>query len=182
MLLAGAFVVWRKGALFRPPAGGNDEPPPTGLVSRVRRFLAPCHVKLGEAVAYLGSTIGVISVDIKTPGKPRYLGLLALRGSVSGLAWASGKLVAALGPDGIVVVEASDPAKLKKLSALRLAGLVRLDRSVVKWAAPRRAVTLSDRLRTLRDYIRATRAPDSDWKQVARSVRTRHGAHLLSRK
>jgi tRNA A-37 threonylcarbamoyl transferase component Bud32 len=63
-----------------------------------------------------------------------------------------------------------------------LRNLVRLDRSVVKWPASRRAITLSDRLRTLRDYLRAFEEAECDWKVVARSLRTRHRAHALSRK
>ncbi|MDP6439549.1 MAG: lipopolysaccharide kinase InaA family protein [Candidatus Brocadiia bacterium] len=63
-----------------------------------------------------------------------------------------------------------------------LRNLLRLDRSVVKWPASRRAITLSDRLRTLRDYLRAVEGAECDWKMIARSLRTRHRMHALSRK
>ena len=53
-----------------------------------------------------------------------------------------------------------------------LKGLARLDRSVLKWPASRRAVTLSDRLRTLRAYARAVEGEGCDWKRLARALRT----------
>jgi len=62
-----------------------------------------------------------------------------------------------------------------------LTGLVRLDRSVVKWKASRRAVSLCDRLRTLREYVRLQAGAAEGWKDVARRIRTRHRSHALSR-
>jgi len=62
-----------------------------------------------------------------------------------------------------------------------LRNLVRLDRSVVKWPASRRAITRADRLRTLRQYVRLRGGAGADWKQVARAVRTTHLPHALSR-
>jgi tRNA A-37 threonylcarbamoyl transferase component Bud32 len=57
-----------------------------------------------------------------------------------------------------------------------LDNLVRLDRSVVKWAASRQVVTLSDRLRVLREYVRLRSGGAGDWKEIARRIRTRHPA------
>lgn len=64
----------------------------------------------------------------------------------------------------------------------RLRNLVRLDRSVVKWLASRRAVTASDRLRALRAYLALQTDAGEDWKEVARRIRTGHWIHALSRK
>ncbi|MBS3762686.1 MAG: hypothetical protein KGZ25_05195 [Planctomycetes bacterium] len=64
----------------------------------------------------------------------------------------------------------------------KLKNLVRLDRSIVKWPASRQLITLSDRLRVMRDYIRLHEGPDSNWKDIARQVLTRHRLHSLSRK
>ncbi len=64
----------------------------------------------------------------------------------------------------------------------RLRNLARLDRSVVKWRESRQAVTVSDRLRVLRDYLQAEPEAAGDWKQIARRIRTSHAAHALSRR
>lgn len=56
-----------------------------------------------------------------------------------------------------------------------LAALARLDRSIVKWPASRRAISVSDRLRTLRDYIRAVQGSDLDWKPIACYILTGPG-------
>lgn len=63
-----------------------------------------------------------------------------------------------------------------------LQNLVRLDRSVLKWPASRAAISLTDRLRTLRRYIRIRGAGQSDWKDTARKVLTHHRFHALSRR
>jgi len=63
-----------------------------------------------------------------------------------------------------------------------LAALVRLDRSVVKWPASRSTITIADRLRVLRQYVRLRAGATADWKQWARRLRTRHLAHALSRR
>ena len=63
-----------------------------------------------------------------------------------------------------------------------LQNLVRLDRSVVKWAESRRAIAIADRVRTLRRYIRLRAGDGADWKTPARRVRTRHLAHVLGRR
>ena len=75
-------------------------------------------------------------------------------------------------------------ARLQNHVALgtRLRNLIRLDRSVVKRLASRRAITISDRLRTLRVYLALQPELEGDWKRVARRIRTRHVAHALSRK
>lgn len=63
----------------------------------------------------------------------------------------------------------------------RMANLVRLDRSVLKWAASRQSVTLSDRLRVVRSYL--GHYPDwrSQWRQILRTHATRHLRHVLTR-
>ena len=45
----------------------------------------------------------------------------------------------------------------------------------------RRAATVSDRLRTLREYLRLQPELTDDWKQVARGICTKHPAHAPSR-
>jgi len=64
----------------------------------------------------------------------------------------------------------------------RLRNMVRLDRSIVKWPESRRAVTIADRLRTLREYLKLQPGLGDDWKEVARRIRTRHLVHAVSRK
>ncbi|MFP4029639.1 MAG: lipopolysaccharide kinase InaA family protein [Candidatus Brocadiia bacterium] len=60
--------------------------------------------------------------------------------------------------------------------------LVRLDRSIVKWAASRKFLTLSDRLRVLRNYIRLRGGQNRGWKDIARGILTHHRLHSLTRK
>ena len=64
----------------------------------------------------------------------------------------------------------------------RLRNLVRLDRSVVKWRASRRAVTLYDRLRVLRAYLRLQPEGGAGWKQTARRLLTAHALHWPGRR
>jgi len=64
----------------------------------------------------------------------------------------------------------------------RLRNLIRLDRSVMKWPAARRAITVSDRLRTLRAYLALQPQQKENWKAIAHRIRTRHSAHAPSRK
>ena len=75
-------------------------------------------------------------------------------------------------------------ARLRTEVSLRegLRNLVRLDRSVLKWPASREAITLTDRLRVLREYVRLRSGAAGDWKQLARRLRTGHAAHALTRK
>lgn len=75
-------------------------------------------------------------------------------------------------------------ARLRPTVDLRtgLRNLVRLDRSVVKWSASRQEIQLTDRLRVLRHYLRIRCGADTDWKQTARRVATRHTLHALSRR
>ena len=73
-------------------------------------------------------------------------------------------------------------ARLQREVSLQegLAGLVRLDRSVLKWSASRNLITVADRLRVLREYVRL-RAATADWKGWARTIRTRHLLHAVTR-
>jgi len=64
----------------------------------------------------------------------------------------------------------------------RLRNLVRLDRSVLKWRASRRAVTHYDRLRVLRAYLRLQPDAGAGWKQTARRLLTAHALHSLARR
>ena len=64
----------------------------------------------------------------------------------------------------------------------RLGNLVRLDRSIVKWAESRQVVHRSDRLRLWRDYLQLYPQWTGQWKSLARKFRTSHLAHRLSRK
>ena len=63
----------------------------------------------------------------------------------------------------------------------RLANLLRLDRSVVKWAASRRAVAPADRLRTLRCYLARYPEWESRWGRIARRHARGHTRHYLAR-
>jgi TP53 regulating kinase-like protein len=63
----------------------------------------------------------------------------------------------------------------------RLANLLRLDRSVMKWAASRRAVGPKDRLRLLRAYLARYPQWSARWGEVARRYGSRHLLHRLSR-
>ncbi len=63
----------------------------------------------------------------------------------------------------------------------RLANLLRLDRSVVKWAASRRAVAPADRLRTLRCYLARYPEWESRWGRIARRHARRRTRHYLAR-
>jgi 3-deoxy-D-manno-octulosonic acid kinase len=64
----------------------------------------------------------------------------------------------------------------------RMGNLMRLDRSIVKWGATRRAVGLLDRIRTLRAYLE--RYPE--WRgsegRIARRYGSRHLRHYASRR
>lgn len=63
----------------------------------------------------------------------------------------------------------------------RMANLVRLDRSVMKWEASRRAVSLKDRLRVARCYLRSYHGWRAQWGQIVRDYGSRHLRHFLSR-
>ena len=84
--------------------------------------------------------------------------------------------------EAIVCVVDFKKARLMDRVALkaRLRGMVRLDRSVVKWPASRRAVTVTDRLRVLRNYLRLQPEAGGNWKDIARRVRTSHAPHAVS--
>lgn len=64
----------------------------------------------------------------------------------------------------------------------RMRNLLRLDRSVLKWPASRRAVGPLDRLRVLRFYL--DRYPEwrRRWGEIARNNVTSHGLHRLTRR
>lgn len=73
--------------------------------------------------ALLASTVGIITVDLKDPAKPRYLGVLPLGGSVNAMALVGGdRLAVALGQDGVVLADISDLKSPRKLSRIRLSG------------------------------------------------------------
>ncbi len=63
----------------------------------------------------------------------------------------------------------------------RMANLVRLDRSIVKWAASRRTVDLTDRLRVLHSYLRRYPQWRDQWARIARKYGGRHLRHSFSR-
>ncbi len=63
----------------------------------------------------------------------------------------------------------------------RLANLLRLDRSVVKWAASRQAVGPVDRLRVLRCYLARYAEWGGCWGRIARRHASRYPRHYLSR-
>lgn len=64
----------------------------------------------------------------------------------------------------------------------RMANLVRLDRSVVKWGAARRAVGLLDRLRVLRHYVARYPRWRGDAGRLVRAYGSRHLRHYLGRR
>lgn len=86
--------------------------------------------------------------------------------------------------DPEVLVIDFDKARVKNSVPLekRLKNLLRLDRSVLKWPSTRKMVGLTDRIRLWRDYL--TRYPKwaTRWKELARTHRTKHALHVLSRK
>jgi 3-deoxy-D-manno-octulosonic acid kinase len=64
----------------------------------------------------------------------------------------------------------------------RMANLLRLDRSILKWPESRRTVSRSDRLRVLRAYLSRYAEWRSEWRETARRYATRHRAHILTRR
>lgn len=60
--------------------------------------------------------------------------------------------------------------------------LIRLDRSILKWPASRDVISLNDRLRVFREYIKARCGPDTDWKTRLLQLRPHHWLHYLGRK
>lgn len=76
-----------------------------------------------------------------------------------------------------------DKAKLIGSPTLRqrMANMVRLDRSVTKWAASRRLVGTMDRLRVLRSYLGRYPQWTSRWRQIGRKYASRHLLHYFSR-
>lgn len=62
----------------------------------------------------------------------------------------------------------------------RMANLLRLDRSIVKWPALRGLVTVTDRLRLVRDYLSEYPQWNRQWRSVVRTYRTHHYRHMLS--
>jgi tRNA A-37 threonylcarbamoyl transferase component Bud32 len=63
----------------------------------------------------------------------------------------------------------------------RMHNLLRLDRSVLKWPSLRATVSVSDRLRLVRDYLSAYPQWRSQWKRIVALYRTRHLRHRLTR-
>jgi len=86
------------------------------------------------------------------------------------------------GPEAYIID--FDRARLTARPTLRqrLANLLRLDRSIVKWAASRRAVGPGDRLRTLRCYLARYPEWKSRWGGIARRHARRHTRHYLARR
>jgi hypothetical protein len=81
------------------------------------------HVLLHGDHAFLASTVGVIVADIKDLSAPRYLSGLLLADSVNGLALlADGRLLAAVGPAGLAVIDVTDPRRPRRTIAVRLDG------------------------------------------------------------
>jgi len=76
-----------------------------------------------------------------------------------------------------------DKAKLTGQLTLeqRMANLMRLDRSIAKWAAARRAVRSADRLRFLRAYLRRYPQWSGQWRETARRYASRHLRHYAFR-
>jgi tRNA A-37 threonylcarbamoyl transferase component Bud32 len=76
-----------------------------------------------------------------------------------------------------------DKAKIVERPSLnrRMANLTRLDRSIVKWAASRRAVRAADRLRFLRAYLQRYPQWAGQWEQIARRYARRHLRHRMFR-
>jgi 3-deoxy-D-manno-octulosonic acid kinase len=76
-----------------------------------------------------------------------------------------------------------DKAKLMGHLSLeqRMANLMRLDRSTVKWAASRRAAHTADRLRFLRAYLGRYPQWARQWQQIARRYASSHLRHYAFR-
>jgi 3-deoxy-D-manno-octulosonic acid kinase len=76
-----------------------------------------------------------------------------------------------------------DKAKLAGHLTLeqRMANLMRLDRSIAKWAAARRAVHSADRLRFLRAYLQPYPQWSGQWRHIARRYASRHLRHYAFR-
>jgi len=88
-----------------------------------------------------------------------------------------------LGDPQVFIVDFDKARVLEHVSLRRrLKNLIRLDRSIVKWPEARQQVSISDRLRLWRDYLQLYPAWAGRWKGLARRYRTRHLAHVLSRK
>ena len=84
-------------------------------------------------------------------------------------------LVAERDREDLVYVIDLKKARLKDRVSLRerLRNLKRLDRSVVKWPESRRGITVFDRIRTLRAYLRLQPEAAENWKEVARTMGVR---------
>lgn len=76
-----------------------------------------------------------------------------------------------------------DSARLAGRLSLRqrMANLLRLDRSMMKWSASRRLVSARDRLRVVRSYLERYPAWRSQWARIARKYAGRHLRHHFSR-
>jgi len=64
----------------------------------------------------------------------------------------------------------------------RMHNLLRLDRSVVKWADSRAAIRPLDRVRVVRHYLQRYPEWQHRWKDILRRRATSHLSHILSRK
>lgn len=108
----------------RPLGAEPRETAPPGLPAAqhdlVRRTYRVLPGKQG--LVYLAATVGVVVADMADPAHPVYSGVVPLPDSVNDLAWVAGKIVAAIGPSGIGVIDASTPRAPRLVSRLRLAG------------------------------------------------------------
>jgi tRNA A-37 threonylcarbamoyl transferase component Bud32 len=63
----------------------------------------------------------------------------------------------------------------------RMKNLLRLDRSILKWPALRNRVTVTDRLRLMREYLQTYPQWSTQWQQILSAYETRHTRHRLTR-
>lgn len=63
----------------------------------------------------------------------------------------------------------------------RMRNLLRIDRSIMKWPALRERITISDRLRLVREYLGHYPQWAGQWREIVSMYRTSHGRHRLTR-
>ena len=155
-----------------PALAAPTSPPgtPAGQETLVRRtYMVLPH---GDS-ALLASTVGVVTVSLKEPARPAYIGVLPLRGSVNSMAMVGKDLLAvALGSDGVLLADISDLKAPGKVSRVRLSGA-----AMGLWPLGKRLLVASGtaglQVLDLRDPARPVKIAHQDTPGYAREVLAR---------
>jgi hypothetical protein len=107
--------------LALPAVSRADEDLPPGVPAAIKDEVQRTYrVALDGERCYLASTVGVVVADCRDPAKLRYVGALALPGSVNQITLAGGHLAIANGPSGVVLAEPGD--RPRQVGVMKLTG------------------------------------------------------------